>query len=106
MNALISVSDKTGIVEFARALHALGIRLLSTGGVNKAGGEVEYRSVEGGLLVQDSDGVLEDPAAFTVPTKRQPTDNRPSGASSPTACRTSYGQRQPASLKVASTFVV
>src|SRR6185369_15709324 len=32
MNALISVSDKTGIVEFARALHAVGIRLISTGG--------------------------------------------------------------------------
>jgi phosphoribosylaminoimidazolecarboxamide formyltransferase/IMP cyclohydrolase len=32
MNALISVSDKTGILEFAQALHALGIRLLSTGG--------------------------------------------------------------------------
>jgi phosphoribosylaminoimidazolecarboxamide formyltransferase / IMP cyclohydrolase len=32
MNALISVSDKTGIVEFARALHALGIQLVSTGG--------------------------------------------------------------------------
>ena len=32
MNALISVSDKTGIVEFAAALHALGVRLLSTGG--------------------------------------------------------------------------
>ncbi|MGL6204979.1 MAG: bifunctional phosphoribosylaminoimidazolecarboxamide formyltransferase/IMP cyclohydrolase [Giesbergeria sp.] len=32
MNALLSVSDKTGIVEFARALHALGIQLLSTGG--------------------------------------------------------------------------
>ena len=31
MNALLSVSDKTGIVEFARALHALGTRLLSTG---------------------------------------------------------------------------
>ncbi|MBN8558036.1 MAG: bifunctional phosphoribosylaminoimidazolecarboxamide formyltransferase/IMP cyclohydrolase [Proteobacteria bacterium] len=30
--ALISVSDKTGIVDFARALHALGVRLLSTGG--------------------------------------------------------------------------
>ena len=29
---LISVSDKTGIVEFARALHALGIEVLSTGG--------------------------------------------------------------------------
>jgi phosphoribosylaminoimidazolecarboxamide formyltransferase / IMP cyclohydrolase len=35
MNALISVSDKTGIVEFAQALHALGIRLLSTGGTAK-----------------------------------------------------------------------
>ncbi|MEO7127569.1 MAG: bifunctional phosphoribosylaminoimidazolecarboxamide formyltransferase/IMP cyclohydrolase, partial [Rhodoferax sp.] len=32
MNALISVSDKTGIVEFAQALHALGIKLISTGG--------------------------------------------------------------------------
>ena len=48
-------------------------RLLSTGGVNPAGGEVEYRAVEGGLLCQDSDAVAEDPAAFTVPTKRQPT---------------------------------
>jgi len=35
MQALISVSDKTGIVEFARALHALGIRLVSTGGTAK-----------------------------------------------------------------------
>lgn len=49
-------------------------RLLSTGGVNPAGGEVEYRSIEGGLLAQDSDAVAEDPATFTVPTKRQPTD--------------------------------
>jgi hypothetical protein len=32
LTALISVSDKTGIVDFARALHALGVRLLSTGG--------------------------------------------------------------------------
>ena len=32
MNALLSVSDKTGIVDFAKALHALGIKLLSTGG--------------------------------------------------------------------------
>jgi phosphoribosylaminoimidazolecarboxamide formyltransferase / IMP cyclohydrolase len=35
MQALISVSDKTGIVEFAQALHALGIRLVSTGGTAK-----------------------------------------------------------------------
>ena len=30
--ALISVSDKTGIVELARALHEMGIEILSTGG--------------------------------------------------------------------------
>jgi len=35
MNALISVSDKTGVLEFAQALHALGIKLLSTGGTAK-----------------------------------------------------------------------
>jgi phosphoribosylaminoimidazolecarboxamide formyltransferase/IMP cyclohydrolase len=35
MNALLSVSDKTGILEFARALHALGIKLISTGGTAK-----------------------------------------------------------------------
>jgi phosphoribosylaminoimidazolecarboxamide formyltransferase/IMP cyclohydrolase len=35
MNALISVSDKTGVVELAQALHALGIKLISTGGTAK-----------------------------------------------------------------------
>ena len=35
MKALISVSDKTGIVEFAQALHDLGVKLLSTGGTAK-----------------------------------------------------------------------
>lgn len=35
MNALISVSDKAGIVELAQALHALGVRLVSTGGTAK-----------------------------------------------------------------------
>jgi phosphoribosylaminoimidazolecarboxamide formyltransferase/IMP cyclohydrolase len=33
--ALISVSDKTGILEFARGLSALGVKLLSTGGTAK-----------------------------------------------------------------------
>lgn len=33
--ALLSVSDKNGLLEFARGLHALGIRLLSTGGTAK-----------------------------------------------------------------------
>ncbi len=35
MRALISVSDKTGIVDLARSLHALGVQLLSTGGTAK-----------------------------------------------------------------------
>ena len=34
--ALLSVSDKTGLVEFARALHARGIGLISTGGTARA----------------------------------------------------------------------
>ena len=33
--ALISVSDKTGVVAFARALQASGVHLLSTGGTAK-----------------------------------------------------------------------
>ena len=34
--ALVSVSDKTGIVAFARALHDLGVEILSTGGTARA----------------------------------------------------------------------
>src|SRR5699024_10557865 len=34
--ALLSVSDKTGIVELARRLHGLGVELLSTCGTMKA----------------------------------------------------------------------
>ena len=35
LTALLSVSDKTGVLDFARALDALGVRLLSTGGTAK-----------------------------------------------------------------------
>ncbi|MDM4766267.1 bifunctional phosphoribosylaminoimidazolecarboxamide formyltransferase/IMP cyclohydrolase [Pelomonas sp. SE-A7] len=35
LTALISVSDKTGIVDFAKELHTLNVRLLSTGGTAK-----------------------------------------------------------------------
>ncbi|HYP53529.1 MAG TPA: hypothetical protein VEQ42_08310, partial [Pyrinomonadaceae bacterium] len=34
--ALLSVSDKTGLVDFARALRGFGVELLSTGGTAKA----------------------------------------------------------------------
>ncbi len=33
--ALISVSDKTGVLDFARALHGMGVNILSTGGTAK-----------------------------------------------------------------------
>ena len=36
MRALLSVSDKTGIVEFAQTLHEAGIELISTGGTEAA----------------------------------------------------------------------
>ena len=34
--ALLSVSDKTGLVPFAERLHALGVQLISTGGTSRA----------------------------------------------------------------------
>jgi phosphoribosylaminoimidazolecarboxamide formyltransferase/IMP cyclohydrolase len=44
--ALISVSDKTGLVEFARALSGSGVELISTGGTRKA-------LADAGLSVKD-----------------------------------------------------
>ena len=34
-NALISVSDKTGIVDFAKKLSGMGVKIISTGGTAK-----------------------------------------------------------------------
>ena len=46
--ALLSVSDKTGVVEFARGLAALGVELVSTGGTAAALREagLEVRAIE------------------------------------------------------------
>ena len=49
-------------------------RILKTGGVNPAGGTRDLRTVEGGVVVQDTDAVAEDTAGFTVPTKTAPSD--------------------------------
>lgn len=46
MKALISVSDKTGIVEFAKELEALGIEIISTGGTYKALKENGVKAIE------------------------------------------------------------
>ena len=36
IRALLSVSDKTGLAEFAKELHNMGVELLSTGGTSAA----------------------------------------------------------------------
>lgn len=46
MRALISVSDKTGIVEFAKELAALGIEIISTGGTFKKLQESGIKALE------------------------------------------------------------
>ena len=51
-------------------------RILKTGGVNPAGGTRDLRTVEGGVVVQDTDAVAEDAAGFTVPTKTAPSDTQ------------------------------
>ena len=62
---------------------------------------MELRSIDGGMLVQEVDHVTEDPATFTFPTDRKPTDARwPSSslpgrsarASSPNAILVSKGK--------------
>ena len=44
--ALISVSDKTGVVEFARTLAGYGIELVSTGGTSKALGDAGLKVID------------------------------------------------------------
>ena len=46
MKALISVSDKSGIVEFAKELEALGIEIISTGGTYKKLKDENVKAIE------------------------------------------------------------
>ena len=87
--ALVSVSDKAGLVPFARRLAAKGIELLSTGGTQKAlaeakvpvvsvgdftaapeilGGRVKtlHSRVHGGILFRPPDNVIRDFLQFPV----------------------------------------
>jgi phosphoribosylaminoimidazolecarboxamide formyltransferase/IMP cyclohydrolase len=50
------------------------LRVLRTGGIRPTGGHYESRAVEGGMLVQTSDSVDEDPSRFRVATIAKPTD--------------------------------
>ena len=67
--ALLSVSDKTGLVEFARALAGHGIELVSTGGTAKA-------LVDAGLNVRD----VSDLTGFSRDDGRPREDAAPEGA--------------------------
>ncbi len=50
------------------------VRLLKTGPLTGQPEGLDYRRVDGGLLVQTRDVGADDPAKWTVATKRQPTD--------------------------------
>ena len=50
--ALLSVSDKTGLVSFAKRLSVLGIEILSTGGTERALAEAAVRVVSVGAYTQ------------------------------------------------------
>lgn len=56
--ALISVSDKTGVVDFARGLHELGVEIISTGGTMKAIADagIPVKSVSGSYRFPGNDG--------------------------------------------------
>ncbi len=77
--ALISVSDKTGLVEFAQGLHALGVEILSTGGTASALADAGIPVVPGERLHRlagDSrrageDAAPEDPRRPARPARRR-----------------------------------
>ena len=50
------------------------VRVLATGGIRPVGGHYESRAVEGGMLIQTSDSVAEDPSRFRVATIAKPSD--------------------------------
>ena len=78
LTALLSVSDKTGIVDFARALAGLGVRLLSTGGTARL-------LAEAGLAVTE----VAEVTGFAGDARRPRQDaapahpRRPAGAARP-----------------------
>ena len=57
--ALISVFDKTGIVEFAKSLDSMGWEIISTGGTSK-------KLKEEGIKVQDISDLTKFPECFDV----------------------------------------
>jgi hypothetical protein len=61
--ALLSVSDKTGLIEFAKCLTNVGIELVSTGGTAKA-------IAEAGIAVRDVSELTGSPRSWTAGSRR------------------------------------
>ena len=79
--ALISVSDKTGVLEFAQGLAALGVNLLSTGGTAKLlrdAGVARHRGRRLHRLPGNARRPRQDPAPEGA--RRHPGAARPAGA--------------------------
>jgi len=71
VEVIIAPDYEPGALELLKQKENL--RVLKTGGVRPVGGHYESRAIEGGMLIQESDSVSEDPAGFQVVSKRQPT---------------------------------
>ncbi len=71
----VEVLIAPGFEEEARERFAAkkNLRVLECPLYQPAGGEVELRPVDGGFLAQPPDAFPDDPAAWTCPTRRQPT---------------------------------
>ena len=54
--ALLSVADRTGITEFAYALHGLGFKLVAAGGTAKALRQAELEILDASELADGTEG--------------------------------------------------
>lgn len=69
--ALLSVSDKSGIVPFAKSLHECGVKLISTGGTAKLLAEnglpvVEVAGLEVGMEIRAEGMVGEEDGSLVI----------------------------------------
>ena len=79
--ALLSVSDKTGLIEFARALAGHGVELVSTGGTAKA-------IAAAGLTVKDVSDLTGFPEMMDGRVKTLHPEGAWRPAGDPRQCRT------------------
>ena len=101
--ALLSVSDKTGIVDFARGLSELGIELISTGGtagtLEEAG--ISVRSISdltGSPEIMDGRVKTLHPEALRRPARGARESGAPPGRAASTSRVRRPGLRQPLSV--------